>query len=88
LNPAVPDGAGVIRSRKEADSLVLAYRVRNEASDVTVTPFSGSDLSGQGNAIPLDNISVTGSGTNFTEYEATMPIGLGPLFLWLEVKQE
>jgi hypothetical protein len=88
LNPALSDGAEVIRIREEAGSLVLAYRVRNDASDITVTPFSGSDLSGQGTAIPQGNISVTGSGTNFTEYEAVMLIGSGPLFLWLQVTQQ
>jgi hypothetical protein len=85
LNPSLPDGAGVVSVREESGNLILSYRVRDAASDITVTPRTASDLSGSWTDIPGANISPTGSGPNYTEYEAAMPIGSGPLFLILEV---
>lgn len=87
LNPSLPDGAGVITVREESGNLILSYRVRDRATDITVTPKYASDLSGSWTDIPGANISLTGSGPNYTEYEASTPIGSGPLFLILEVTQ-
>jgi hypothetical protein len=85
LNPSLPDGADVITLREQAGSLILAYRVRDNASDIRVTPRYASDLSGTWTDVPAINISTVGSGPNYTEYEATMPIGSGPLFMILDV---
>ncbi|MGC9452894.1 MAG: hypothetical protein ACP5I4_15760 [Oceanipulchritudo sp.] len=87
LNPSLPDGAGVISLREEGGNLILGYRVRDGASDITVNPKYAPDLSGTWNDVPAGNIVPVGSGPNYTEYEASMPIGSGPLFLILEVIQ-
>ena len=85
LNPSLPDGEGVVSVRVEGGNLILHYRARDGASDITVTPRHGSDLSGSWTAVPGTNITPTGAGPNYTEYEASMPIGSGPVFLILEV---
>jgi len=85
LNPSLPDGAGVVSVRHEGGNLVLSYRVRDGASDLLVTPKYAADLSGAWTEVPGGNISATGSGPNYTHYEASMPIGEDPLFLVLEV---
>jgi hypothetical protein len=87
LNPSLPDGAGAVSIREESGSLILSYRVRDGAADITVTPKYAADLSGTWTDIPGANISPTGSGPGYTGYEASMPIGTGPLFLMLEVSQ-
>jgi hypothetical protein len=87
LNPSLPDGAGVISVREESGNLILSYRVRDGTSDITVTPRYATDLSGSWTDIPGANISPTGSGPNYTEFEASMPIGSDPIFLLLEVAQ-
>ncbi|MGC9452415.1 MAG: InlB B-repeat-containing protein, partial [Oceanipulchritudo sp.] len=87
LNPSLPDGNGVLNIREDNGQLILEYRVRDDAADITVTPmWSTTMATGSWSAVPAANISVTGSGANYTEYEASMSMGSGPLFLRIAVE--
>jgi len=89
LNPSLPDGAAVISIREENGELILSYRVRDGATDVTVAPMWSATMgTGSWNAVPAGNVSVTGSGPGYTEFEAAMPVGTGRIFMRLEVSQK
>lgn len=88
LNPALPDGFGVVSVYRDGTNLVMSYRVRDGAIDVTVTPKYATGLNpASWSDVPAANIAPSGSGTGYTEYEATMPIGMDPVFMILEVMQ-
>lgn len=90
LNPSLPDGGGVIHARIDGSDLVLGYRVRDGMTDVSVAPRYANSLQGDlWSPVPEENISITGSGSGFTEYEAVMPVveGGDPVFMALEVNQ-
>ena len=86
LDPSIPDGQGVVAIRYEGSDIVLAYRVRYDAADLTVRPMKSSTMAAGGwSEVDPANIEVTGSGAGYTEYEATLSMNGDPVFLLLEV---
>jgi hypothetical protein len=90
MDPLANSQAGAPTLSVEDDWLVLTYRVNDAATDVTVVPVYSETLTpGSWQAVPPANILNLGpDGLGNTVYEATLPIGSGPLFLAVEVTIE
>jgi hypothetical protein len=88
LDPSQADGNDVVSVRTEGGNFVLSYRVRDGASDITVTPrYSESLQPVNWIDVPGGNITTTGSGPGYTEYEASMPASNDAFFMLIQVTQ-
>lgn len=86
LDPSRPDGQGVVTVRYQTGEVVLAYRVREPATGLSVTPQVAHQLHGAPwSAVDSADIRTVGSGPGYTSFEASVPLGTQPVFLRLQV---